>query len=161
MNLPRIQGWADPNPALLLTIRLLTSCVCFCQGLDENLCSKPGIINELPTCNSTRGSFWSAEPKWILKMKVTSGLFWNAVVHEIRLWASLRISSRYPNLAQTTCVTQSDRNSSFVHSSLEHLRASFSSWLLTKAINNIWNVNPGFSFQRLYFLCDLGHVPYV
>ena len=36
--------------------------------------SKPGFSDELPTCRSTRDRFWSAELKWILKMKVTNGL---------------------------------------------------------------------------------------
>ena len=57
----------------LLVITMTTPCVCG-QGLAEVLCSKPGFIDELPICHSTRDCFWSAELKWMLEMKMTSGL---------------------------------------------------------------------------------------
>lgn len=40
----------------------------------EPLCSKRDSADELPTCFSTHDTFWSAELKWVLKMKVTNGL---------------------------------------------------------------------------------------
>ena len=92
-------GWADLNSGFFLP----THSLCLLPKNREPLCSKRGSADELPTCYSTRDSFWSAELKWIFKMKVTNGLLWNALVHEIRLWARLGINSRDAlNLAQTT-----------------------------------------------------------
>lgn len=50
-----------------------TPCVC-CWALGSLCVPNLALAVELSTCYSTRENFWSAELKWILKMKVTNGL---------------------------------------------------------------------------------------
>lgn len=138
-------GWADLNSGFFLTHSL-----CLLPKTREPLCSKRGSADELPSCYSTRDSFWSAELKWIFKMKVTNDLLWNALVHEIRLWARLEINSRDAlNLAQTTGF---HRHRGTAHSqTLQYvLRTSFSSLSLNKNL-----VTCEESDLDLHFLPDL------
>lgn len=123
---------ASLTPAVFVSLAWPLLCPLSRTGR-EPLCSKPGCIDELPTCHSTRDSFRSAELQWILKMKVTSGLLWNAVEHEIRLSASVGMNRRDTlPWSEQGVVTCSGRTSSFLDPFPEHLRASFPSWSLNK-----------------------------
>lgn len=140
-------GWADLNSGFFFP----TPCVCY-QRLGS-LCSKRDSADELPTCYSTHDSFWSAELKWIFKMKVTNDLLWNALVDEIRLWARLGINSRDAlNLAQTTGFRR-HRGTAHSQTHLQYvLRTSFFSLSLNK---NLITCEESDLDPHFHFLPDL------